>query len=215
MIKKWNTKRTDHERIFSHDLLNNLHQIQLFASLAKKKQSLSELNIILQEAWHAIDLVKKFQAGEGDQAPKKLRYQSAKTFIQDAVDYFSSRGVTLQVKLDDQLEMYEVASHSGLMPIFSNLVQNINRHSKNQSTVWFKVRIFNEYMMVSLKNEVEAKGSTNQSLFIQKNSGLESIKRACQKFGGKVRFEQKDNYFLTRLYIPIKSNCPVSQDFAA
>ena len=176
---------------------------------------MSELNIILQEAWHAIDLVKEFQSGGQEHSVTKLRYQSAKTFMQDTISYFSSRGIRLQINLDEQLDLYEVVSCSALTPIFSNLVQNIQRHSKEKSVVFFKTRIFNEFIMISFKNELRVKPPEEDVKSVQLGHGLESIERTCRKFGGKVRFEQRENYFISRLYIPIQSNCPVSLDFAA
>ena len=199
---------------FYHDLMNHLHQIQLFNSLGQEGKDSSKQRVIDQECWEIIRLLKSEKQNRAKPAmgPNSARknFNSAEGIYDFTTSYFSSRGIKLNIKDCDQLKFYELNVLPGYENFLGNVFQNIQRHGELGASLEIRQKISGGYLLIAFENKTESScGQINEGI------GLSSMRSFAKSVKGKVRFEQKGRSFCVRLFIPIRERCPVLGEMAA
>ena len=212
------SNKKNERNLFFHDLLNHLHQIQLLSS-AQINLGKKEKYIIQHETWAAIKLAKEYKA-KLDQAKKTQLASSSsseenvESFVTEIKNYFELRNLKINLESEKNLHLFNMESSFKIEGIFSNIWQNIQRHGDLSKEIYLNFKIVGPHLLVSIRNKTNKK---NNRFYFYKTSGggLESIYKTCHEIGGKCRFDLQKDTFYTRLFFPVKPNCPLSENIAA
>ena len=196
-------KKITSKQIKFHDLMNHLHQIQLICDTSSSSEILHQVNVLRQECEAAIDLASSIRE-LGDQGSAEEIYEySGEDFSQYFIQYFNQRKIKTRIVPEKNINLYRVTAAKGIQSVLANIFQNLERYQEKSSEVEIRFKAVGEFVLVAIKNK-KADRIYQDTLGV----GLESVEDYCIQNGGKARFSQDSEYFYTRLFFPIKADCP-------
>ena len=89
--------------------------------------------------------------------------------------------------------------------VLANIFQNIQRHGDRNGKISVEFKVVDSFYLIVVKNKI----SDSMDMGNFSSNGLESIKSYCLLNNGKARFCKTGQFYYSRLFFPIKIDCPV------